>query len=175
MTGIEQGVQGIVQWLDMLTTIARSNSAERYPHWAHQHIGEILVKHGRIFRPDRALPVEILGPAKRCFHNSMEAAFAFGHLTYVEGFASTFFPTEHAWCADANGYLYETTWEKPGTAYLGIPFKWDVVAQVNDANEFASEGGFVLGSSMLLNWLENGFDESLLVDIGEPLSNLTEK
>lgn len=170
MTAISQGVQGIVQWLDMLTSTAKGNSAERYPHWAHHHIGEILIKHGRVFRPEHALPVENPGPAKRCFHNSVETAFAHDHLTYVEGFASAFFPTEHAWCADADGALYETTWDKPGDAYLGIPFKWDVVAQVNDANEFASGGGFVLGSRLLLNWLENGFDENSTIDIGEPIA-----
>ncbi|MFE9412394.1 hypothetical protein ACFYN0_26900 [Streptomyces sp. NPDC006704] len=172
MTKIDQGIQGIVRWLDMLTSTAKGNSAERYPHWAHHHLGEILIKHGRIFRPQSALPVDNLGPAKRCFHNSMEVAFTHDHLTYVEGFASAVIPTEHAWCADANGALYETTWTTPGNAYLGIPFKWDIVAQVNDTDEFASGGGFVLGSTLLPHWLEHGFDESLTVDIGEPLANL---
>ncbi|WP_409238296.1 hypothetical protein [Streptomyces sp. PA5.6] len=169
MTAIDQGLQDIVQWLDMLTNNAKRNARDRYSDWAYHHIGEILKNYGRVFHPESALPVENPGPSRRCFHNSFEAAFAFDHLTYVEGFASAFFPAEHAWCTDASGALYETTWNTPGTAYLGIPFKWDVVNQVNEANQFVG-GGFVLGSPLMIEWMQRGFDESLLVDIGEPLS-----
>ncbi|MDJ0463194.1 hypothetical protein [Streptomyces sp. H27-C3] len=170
--GIYTGVLGIVQWLDMLTNNAKNNARDRYPGWAHHHIGEILKTYGRVFHPESALPVENPGPSRRCFHNSMEATFAHDHLTYVEGFASAFFPTEHAWCADASGSLYEPTWDKPGTAYFGIPFKWEAVAQANETNHFIG-GGFVLGTPLMIEWMQHGFDESLLVDIGEPLPTAT--
>ncbi|MEU7147096.1 hypothetical protein AB0B15_03505 [Streptomyces sp. NPDC045456] len=166
----DSDLDATVQWLEALANVSKSNSRNGSREgWHHLHGADVLLRYGRVFRPESAVPVRDLGPAKRCYYNSAEIALAEG-LTYVEGFASSHFPTEHAWCADAVGALMEPTWETVGTAYIGLPVKRDVVTQVLEANEFFMDGGLLFASSLMLRWLEHGVDEDMLVDVGEPLS-----
>ncbi|WP_274916963.1 hypothetical protein [Streptomyces sp. WZ-12] len=158
-----------MRYIELLAEVGRSNARGRFDGWRFAHGAEVLLEYGRVFRPELAVPVSEPGPARRCYHNSAEVSVAEG-LTYVEGFASSFFPTEHAWCVNEDGALLETTWESVGTSYVGLPVKWKVPYLVIDANEFFMDGGLLFASSLMRLWLEHGVDESMLVDVGEPLS-----
>ena len=60
------------------------------------------------------------------YENSFKMARG-DELIYCEGWAvpdtQTFtgFPVLHAWVLNADGLVLETTWERPGLAYIGIP------------------------------------------------------
>lgn len=61
------------------------------------------------------------GETKGCYRNAWIAAMDDPSLTYVEGFAASIIPTQHAWVIDAYGVVYDNTWSTPGSEYLGIP------------------------------------------------------
>ena len=68
--------------------------------------------------------------AENCFGNSFKLADAHPELTYVEGYAlheATDFPVLHAWVADKNGNVIDSTWPTPGIEYFGVPFALDDV------------------------------------------------
>lgn len=63
------------------------------------------------------------GEPKNCFCNATRLALGNMDLTYVEGYASKFFPLMHAWCVTSSGEVIDNTWEGPeGCDYFGIPF-----------------------------------------------------
>jgi hypothetical protein len=88
--------------------------------------GDFLLQHARFYRPQSLPRPELHGQAKRCFVNAAMAAINGSRtgcrLYYVEGYATLVIPTHHAWCADADGNVYEVTWRKAGTSYFGVEF-----------------------------------------------------
>jgi hypothetical protein len=63
--------------------------------------------------------------AKQCFVNAAMLALEDDDLVYIEGYAASVIPTEHAWCWSLSGKrIVDPTWER-GLAYMGIPFTTD--------------------------------------------------
>jgi hypothetical protein len=74
-------------------------------------------------------PVEIpTGKPNECFANAFWLAFNNPSLICVEGFAlygHNQIMTAHAWVTDGKGRAIDTTWDRVGVAYAGVPFKLD--------------------------------------------------
>jgi hypothetical protein len=95
-------------------------------------MADLLLSHGRTFKP-APLPQGFrrMKP-KHCFNNSLHHALD-GKLTYCEGYALRpgLFPLQHAWLCDDTGNVIDVTWDKPGECtYFGIPLLLDHVADV---------------------------------------------
>lgn len=89
---------------------------------------EFLLQHGRQFAPGPRMRRR--RKAKRCFQNACHFARERG-LVYVEGIASRYIPTEHAWCLDpATDTIIDPTWGHEGQDYFGVPIPDDVLDRV---------------------------------------------
>lgn len=82
----------------------------------------------------QSLPAGIVkGTKKQCYSNAGMLAFSRPDLTYVEGYAcpKDLIPVHHAWCIDANGRVYDNTFEDSETAdYYGVPIPTPLMARV---------------------------------------------
>jgi hypothetical protein len=90
---------------------------------------------GRDFpRPEIARPASVAkGPNKACFRNARRLARRRPTtFRYVEGYATSDigFPCHHAWVIDRHDTVVETTWEKQGSAYLGLVLSPDEVRRL---------------------------------------------
>lgn len=69
--------------------------------------------------------IDLNGPVKNCFENSLSYALenGMGYL-YCEGYAyGAVLPVMHAWVLhEETGDIIETTWRDGGTDYIGIAF-----------------------------------------------------
>ena len=108
------------------------NSTEVFLHTMRKLIGSeqpsmanLVLKHGRDFADFAQHPAEIRrGRMQECFKNATHLAFSFpSRFTYCEGYADGCIPVHHAWVIDEAGSVIETTWEKHGLSYYGIPFQ----------------------------------------------------
>ncbi len=66
------------------------------------------------------------GKKNECFGNSFWLAFENPSLIYVEGFAmyeEDHRITPHAWVTDGTGRVIDSTWDKIGVAYAGVPLR----------------------------------------------------
>lgn len=88
-----------------------------------------VLTYGRIFE---AAPAEVQpkrGEPNLCYRNAFCASKAEGPV-YCEGWAVpslgylTGLPVLHAWLLDAEGKVLETTWERVGLVYIGIPVNY---------------------------------------------------
>ena len=92
-------------------------------------IEDFVLTYGREF-PFAVLPAGVrkrrLG---RCFSNAWQLVESNpGKYIYVEGFALSIIPMEHAWCIDRQGNIIDPTWhDGRGSQYFGVPFKSDFV------------------------------------------------
>lgn len=85
---------------------------------------DFLLKHSRIWDARPCPEAWAQGAPRECYRNAGTLALAHPELTYVEGVATSFIPTAHAWCVTPAGQVVDPTWANPGQcAYLGIPFK----------------------------------------------------
>lgn len=89
--------------------------------WKYNSMEDFVLKNGRWFKPS-PLPKGLKrGKMKACFMNATHAMY--GGYTYVEGYASSIIPTNHAWVTDKSGKAYDVTWKyDPKNAYFGVPF-----------------------------------------------------
>ena len=82
---------------------------------------DLLLRHGRFFRP-QPLPVGYSrGPIGDCYRNAQKWAGLRG-LRYVEGKALGILPVDHAWLVDEDNGVIEVTWDEPGAVYFGLCF-----------------------------------------------------
>lgn len=117
---------------------------EGFTYWCKE---DYLLTNGVWYTP-RPLPKRIKPLLPRyCFGNSALMAIRQhkDRLVYVEGIAlSTIpFPVHHAWNADKDGNIVDTTWNPVGTAYLGCVFK------PRDVNRL-----LIRGCTPLDNWMD---------------------
>jgi hypothetical protein len=70
------------------------------------------------------------GKLGECAKNAFDLCSNNQSLTYCQGYAITNIgqlPTFHAWATNGDCQVIDNTWEKPGIAYAGVPFKWEFI------------------------------------------------
>ena len=87
---------------------------------------KFVIDNGSWYEP-MPLPSDLTGgDDQQCFKNAIDLASDKGELFYVEGFAiytPTSLPVHHAWVTTGDGNAIDPTWDTPGVAYAGVPFK----------------------------------------------------
>jgi hypothetical protein len=81
---------------------------------------------------DRPRPIGLhKGHDKACFRNAGRLVLDKRFPVYVEGYATTRdgWWVHHAWCADENGVVVETTWRELGGSYFGVAMTARQVAE----------------------------------------------
>lgn len=63
---------------------------------------------------------------RECFANALMVAMSEPDLRYVEGFATSIIPVEHAWVVDKHGAVYDPTWVMLDTPWTPDYFGVDV-------------------------------------------------
>lgn len=125
----------------------------------------VLAERGQVF-PHRAASQPVLGELGECYVNAYYLAHNQG-LYYVEGLAivpSIGFPMEHAWCVDADGHVYDPTWEA-GTDYFGVAFTPEGQAGIYDQTGYHS----IFGNLMYLRGMSVEQVYQLLLDASLPI------
>lgn len=76
-------------------------------------MAEFLLKYGRTWNySNKIKPPKGPWRAQECYMNAFNLAdYYSGRYVYVEGYASTVFPVEHAWCVDRKGNVIDPTWD----------------------------------------------------------------
>jgi hypothetical protein len=108
----------------LLTTQVTGASAAYSPRagWVHGSVEDLLLSHGRWFRPAPMPADRPYGAQGECFANATRHAARYS-LVYVEGYVLTGGAgAPHAWCAHADSTVEDPTWDIHGQAHLGIPF-----------------------------------------------------
>lgn len=150
----------------------KADAAGTLPGWAYATLDTMLLDVGRLFTP-APWPGGGNPPGEpgRCFVESASWAWASaGELAYVEGWASDaddFDYTAHAWCAGADGAARDTTWPRPGLAYLGLPVRAEAATDLMLANVgplLHGRDGMI--SDLAERWMREGVPGELLVDVG---------
>lgn len=99
--------------------------------------GQFVIEYGWWYQP-ASLPHGIeIGTPQQCHKNAHKFASEEDNFFYCEGFAlykDCRYPTLHAWVTDGLGNAFDNTWEKPGVAYAGVPFKEPFVTMTNLKN-----------------------------------------
>lgn len=117
----------VKQMADIFSTM---NKREGYKYSSSE---DLVLKQGKFFTPEKRPDDIKLGPKKECFANAAKLALERSDLTYVEGYAMVNdrlpLPIAHAWCVDKKGRVVDNTWENPGVAYFGVPFKTSYLAK----------------------------------------------
>lgn len=117
----------VKQMADIFSTM---NKREGYKYSSSE---DLVLKQGKFFTPEKKPDDIKLGPKKECFANAAKLALERSNLTYVEGYAMVNdrlpLPIAHAWCVDKKGRVVDNTWENPGVAYFGVPFKTSYLAK----------------------------------------------
>lgn len=89
----------------------------------------LILQHGREWTERR--PWRWRGSKQACYYNAQYLARTRKGLRYVEGFATSVIPVEHAWCIDAENRVIDPTWDADRPAdYFGIPFERDAVRRI---------------------------------------------
>jgi hypothetical protein len=118
----------------ILTTVAYLRMLQRVHHTnahaagiATQSPVDFVLTYGTQYHTVHALAPT--GQPRQCFRNAFEAAMRLD-LTYVEGWANSIIPTEHAWCVTPDGKIYDPTWGRSGHDYFGVALPIPVLEQV---------------------------------------------
>lgn len=100
--------------------------------YAYRNEYEFLLREGRFYKPGPHPPAIAQQAPRQCFYNAMLIA-AVHDVPIVEGMAIGPLggpPCHHAWNLSADDRAIDTTWGRPGLAYLGVRFSaW----RANDA------------------------------------------
>ncbi len=70
-----------------------------------------------------------------CYMNAYRLAERDSSLRYVEGYAASVIPMEHAWCVDKDGQVIDPTWDKKYgqdrlSDYFGVAFDHDTLCKI---------------------------------------------
>lgn len=111
-----------------------------------------VLTHGLRWAHGIPKPTDIaMGKPGSCFINATDLAMR-GHYAYCEGFSLAEGKVwHHAWCANRDGEVIETTWSRPEQySYIGVPIVLDaVLATVRRAKRygvFRASGGLLDGT-----------------------------
>ena len=152
--------ESVKQMADIFSSM---NKREGYKYSSSE---DLVLKQGKFFTPETR-PADVkLGAKKECFSNAARLALERSNLTYVEGYAMINdrlpLPIAHAWCVDKKGRVVDNTWEKPGLAYFGVPFKKSYLAKkLSETGVYGILSGSV-GSS---DFLKDGVPSDWIADI----------
>jgi hypothetical protein len=115
------------EMIKLLTWLSECHGRSRIPErWYYRGPADLLLREGSWFTPKAGALCRENALPQACFRNS--ALYAISHgLRYIEGYALNIIPVHHAWCADQAGKVYETTWDRIGSAYFGVQFRPAVV------------------------------------------------
>lgn len=131
-------------------TIARSRKGMGSPDLEYNGFDDVLSKHGVEFKPPQSVeensrlmaeygiqagePKECYEAAGRCFLWDRGGSSS---LTYVEGYATSIIPVQHAWVVTEDGQVIDPAWNgqeiegvgslTPGTSYFGVPLSTEFV------------------------------------------------
>lgn len=113
---------------------------------------DFLIQHGRFYNPKNHI-VEPPGIPKECYRNAFLYMLDNPGMFYVEGFAMSIIPIEHAWCCDENGMVYDPTLANGKISeYLGVAYSKPFISRVvNDSKIY----GFQMGMRTLYKVKEN--------------------
>jgi hypothetical protein len=118
----------------LLLKLASSQKPHNQPNgWTYQNQYDLVLQEGRWYVPSRLTSNILRGPDEECFRNAVILVLDASRYTYVEGFAAP--PAKrrlvhHAWVTDRRGQAIEPTWEDPGLAYCGIPFRTKYLREI---------------------------------------------
>lgn len=152
--------ESVKQMADIFSSM---NKREGYKYSSSE---DLVLKQGKFFTPETR-PADVkLGAKKECFSNAARLALERSNLTYVEGYAMINdglpLPIAHAWCVDKKGRVVDNTWENPGVAYFGVPFKTSYLAKkLSETGVYGILSGSV-GSS---DFLKDGVPSDWIADI----------
>lgn len=110
--------------------------AFNWPAMEYDSYEEFVLREGQAFTPppkNKPRPKGLRkGRDTYCFMNALHAVMDHEHegWQYVEGYATGFMPTHHAWAIDGDGNVVETTWKNAGTSYVGVVFPREVYGEV---------------------------------------------
>ena len=111
---------------NLLATLHDLDGHVNKPPFMKRSRYQFVIDHGHWYEPT-PLPNHLpRGDDHECFLNALELASDKNELFYVEGFAiytPTSLPVHHAWVSTGDGQALDPTWDVPGVAYAGIPFK----------------------------------------------------
>lgn len=89
----------------------------------------LLLRHGVEYKTRKPSPFQ--GTAQACYANSQFLVKRRKGWRYVEGYAISAIPTEHAWCVDPEGNVIDPTWDDDHPVdYFGIAFDMKLVGQI---------------------------------------------
>lgn len=100
----------------------------------------LLLEHGVEFNRRRVLRRKLMR-AKQCFRNAQKYAATHKRVRYVEGYALSIMPVEHAWCIDQDEDVIDPTWgdeyaitgeARPPADYFGIAFDTAFVRKMQE-------------------------------------------
>ncbi len=111
---------------DFLQYLISSEPTERAKALLKRTFEQFVVDHGWWYEPAPLPPDVAFGSERECHGNAAKLASHEETLFYCEGYAlfkSGMHPTLHAWVTDGQGHAFDNTWQQPGVAYAGVPFK----------------------------------------------------
>lgn len=121
---MNEAQQAIEKHLKMILDLKKSqcHKPEGYAYYGNE---DFLLQHGRWFAilpfPCRQVTQ---GAVKACFGNALMRSVLYGYR-YIEGYAMApkiGLPIHHAWNADKDWNLIDSTWMNTGLAYYGVEF-----------------------------------------------------
>lgn len=126
--------------LHLLHQLLNSGQTRGRNYFLRQTAAEFVIEHGWWYAPKPTVTTK--GEPSQCFTNAFLLAMKHPEMSYVEGYAIATADgtrTAHAWLTDRQGQAIEVTWDRPGAAYGGIPFKLDFLGRrLRDDGEIGS-------------------------------------
>ncbi len=118
----------IQSYLEMLRDCHRLNHAtygDVLPDLKYIGFADLVLTLGREYTQAPVQPFSL--KPNQCFQNAASLALDHPNLTYCEGWAHLYLPTEHAWLIDEAGYVLDPTppWVHEGQAcsYFGVALR----------------------------------------------------
>ena len=118
-------IEGIEQFVRLMHQ-ARMLDRQRPEGWAYATSDELLLRHGRLYRPVPRPSDVRRGAPNDCFRNATDIATE-RRYTYVEGYANgarCIIPVHHAWVTVDGETAVDPTWDD-GAVYFGVAFDID--------------------------------------------------
>jgi hypothetical protein len=115
---------------EYLVALSRFSSGKR-ESWRYSSYAELVLDLGQEWNYAPLPSTVERGVKKECFRNALLLAIDNSDLTYVEGWATSIIPLEHAWCVDYDGNVVDPTWDdEVDRAYFGVAIPTTVALSI---------------------------------------------